>query len=358
MGRVRTQKVQSNEPSYVGQTVLENKSKSKFFSCKDLQAKYFPRGSIQDCSPKPHQSWVWRNIIKFDNPKLKEGRWWVGKGNNIPLRHQDWFRSQPHNLNNPILTSGTVADLINQQTYNWRVDLVRDSYPCPLCNEILQIPLPKTNSVCDKLLWKHSNSGEFEVKIAYRILLEDYLAPSSEQHKLPHVENKIWKLIWKLKTPQKICNFVWKLMHDSLPTRQLLRNSGIIDIGLCPLCNCEEESTSHLFLQCPFAKACWHGLPLIVHTSDLIGISVQQWLRELIVSHNLDDEVFMEYMQNIFITLWTIWTHRNMVVHEEKQSNPMEVVLIVQNLYCRYKEAFSIHHGSNNSYSRTRIEQT
>ena len=85
-------------------------------------------------------------------------------------------------------------------------------------------------------------------------------------------------------------------MHDSLPTRQLLRNTGIIDIGLCPLCNCEEESTSHLFLQCLFAKACWHGLPLVVHTSDLIGISVHQWLRELIVSHNLDDEVFMEYM--------------------------------------------------------------
>ena len=51
-----------------------------------FKAKYFPRGSIQDCSPKPHQSWVWRNIIKFDNPKLKEGRWWVGKGNNIPLK--------------------------------------------------------------------------------------------------------------------------------------------------------------------------------------------------------------------------------------------------------------------------------
>ena len=104
----------------------------------------------------------------------------------------NWFKSQPHNLNNPILTSSTVADLINQQTHNWRADLVRDTYPFPLCNEILQIPLPKTNFVYDKLLWKHSNSGEFEVKTTYRILLEDYLAPSNEQHRLPHVENKIW----------------------------------------------------------------------------------------------------------------------------------------------------------------------
>ena len=94
-----------------------------------FKAKYFLRGSIQDCSPKSHQSWIWRNIIKFDNPKLREGRWWVGKGNNILLIHQDWLRGQPHNLNHPCLNSGTVADLINQQSHKWRADLVRNVYP-------------------------------------------------------------------------------------------------------------------------------------------------------------------------------------------------------------------------------------
>ena len=103
-------------------------------------------------------------------------------------------------------------------------------------------------------------------------------------------------MIWKIKTPQKICNFVWKLLQGGLPTRQLLRNRGIIDIGLYPFYNCEKESTTHLFLLFPFARACWHGSPLAIHNYDLIGISVQQWLRELIVSHNLNDEVFMEYM--------------------------------------------------------------
>ena len=29
-----------------------------------LKGKYYPRGSIHDCSPKPHNSWIWRNIIK------------------------------------------------------------------------------------------------------------------------------------------------------------------------------------------------------------------------------------------------------------------------------------------------------
>ena len=89
-------------------------------------------------------------------------------------------------------------------------------------------------------------------------------------------------------------------MHDSLPTMQLLKNRGIIDNGLCPLRNYEEESNTRRFLLCHFARACWHGLPLVVHTSDLIDIFVQQWLRELIVSHNLN-ELFLWSMCRAYL---------------------------------------------------------
>ena len=49
---------------------------------------------------------------------------------------------------------------------------------------------------------------------------------------------------------------------------------GISDDGICPMCNYEEESASHLFLLCPFARACWHGSSLAVHISDFSDISV------------------------------------------------------------------------------------
>ena len=90
--------------------------------------------------------------------------------------------------------------------------------PFPICKEIMKIPLPKTNAGGDKLLWKHSKSGDFEVKIAYRLLLKDCLASSTDCHRVNLVESKIWALIWKIKLPQKICTFIWKLLHDCLPT--------------------------------------------------------------------------------------------------------------------------------------------
>ena len=73
----------------------------------------------------------------------------------------------------------------------------------PLYKEILQIPLPRISSAGDKLLWKYSNSGEFEVKTAYRILLEDYLTLSNEHHSQSNADNRVWKLIWKIKNSTK-----------------------------------------------------------------------------------------------------------------------------------------------------------
>ena len=111
-------------------------------------------------TPQPHQPWFW-SIIKQENPRLRAGRWWIGKCYDVLRRHQDWFKSPTQNLNNSRLHIGTVADLIDQNSNNWKPDLIWATYPYPQWSEILKIPLSKTSSVSDKLLWKHSNNGEF-----------------------------------------------------------------------------------------------------------------------------------------------------------------------------------------------------
>ena len=111
---------------------------------------------------------------------------------------------------------------------------------------------------------------------------------------------------------------------------------GIINTSTCPLCNSDEESTSHLFLYCSFARAMWHGTTLAVQTSELRNISVQDWFRILLNRFKRMDDDSMHYLQSIFTTLWTMWNHRNRVVHEGIQPNPIEVILTAQNLSCRY----------------------
>ena len=87
--------------------------------------------------PKPHHSWFWKNIIKQGDSKLREGHWRIGTGFNVHLNHQNWFPSSQVNLDHPSLLTGTVGDLIEQNSKSWKADLVRTLYPFPLSKQIL-----------------------------------------------------------------------------------------------------------------------------------------------------------------------------------------------------------------------------
>ena len=70
-------------------------------------------------------------------------------------------------------------------------------------------------------------------------------------------------------------------------------------------------------------------------------MSVVQWVGQILQLHKDMEQNNMLYLQGVFVTLWTIWTHKNLVVHEGKHPNPMEVTLTTQSLTCRYSEAYS-----------------
>ena len=104
----------------------------------------------------------------------------MGNGSNIPFNHPAWYLTQ--NLHNPNLTLGTVADLIDRTSCTWKSDLVKALYPIPMCKDILGILLSKTGVVVDQLMWKYSNSGDYKVKKAYQVLLQDTIHQSPANH--------------------------------------------------------------------------------------------------------------------------------------------------------------------------------
>ena len=112
------------------------------------------------------------------------------------------------NLHNPNVTSGTVADLIDKTSCTWKLDLLKALYPFPLCKDTLGIPLSKTGVVADQLMWKYSNSGDYNVKKAYQVLLQDTNLQSPANHlhfpPTPHPPARLYgTLFGRLRCPQK-----------------------------------------------------------------------------------------------------------------------------------------------------------
>ena len=68
---------------------------------------------------------------------------------------------------------------------------------------------------------------------------------------------------------------------------------------------------------------------------------MQAWICNVLSCYKNLDQDMMNYVQAIFTYLWTIWNHRNLVIHEGKDPNPMEVILTIQNFICRFQVVFS-----------------
>ena len=98
----------------------------------------------------------------------------------------------------------------------WKHDLIRRLYQPHTCKEILQLPLSRTSSLEDKLLWRHSNSREYKVNKAYSMLQEIHhpsMLQEGRNHGLPQ---SVRKLIWKVNLPYKIRDKVLHLSHNYL----------------------------------------------------------------------------------------------------------------------------------------------
>ena len=106
-------------------------------------------------------------------------------------------------------------------------------------------------------------------------------------------------------------------------------------------------------LECHFARACWHGSYLALHTSELTNLTVQQWLKFLLSSDIQNGSDSMIFLQDVFVFLWTIWTYKNRVVHPGLNPNPVNVILIAQNFSCRYKNSISRCSTSTNRERRS-----
>lgn len=96
----------------------------------------------------------------------------------------------------------------------------------------------------DNNKWKLNSNGVYSTASGYQFLLQ--------------VTSKVNWIFWvwnRLNAPKHafIC---WMVMWDRLKTKHKLYRFGILNDNLCAISGIKEETSAHLFFECPYAKAC------------------------------------------------------------------------------------------------------
>ena len=140
-------------------------------------------------------------------------------------------------------------------------------------------PIPLVTRSEDKLAWKLSPKGEFDMKSAYLLMLEpDIEAPFKG------------KWIWKLKTLPRIQTFVWKCMHKNNGVRECLSARGLnLDI-VCPTCQVGFESILHALRDCPLVRNIWQQLGVSPADPSFFTESLEGWLTSNCKADSKSDE--------------------------------------------------------------------
>ena len=119
---------------------------------------------------------------------------------------------------------------------------------------------------------------------------------------------------WCKLLPKKVNVFLWRVVHDRLPTRWSLEICGItLDHIMCPVCDGAPEQIHHLFCRCPVAVALWEAMArwCQIQIPTFLGVDeIWNWVDMQNGSHNR--KAVLEVL--VGTLLWVIWTYRNATV--------------------------------------------
>jgi len=100
----------------------------------------------------------------------------------------------------------------------------------------------------DTQRWRGHDSGCFSVSSAYECLTKHDRGPQID----------VFKYLWKIKAFPNVMVTAWRVLLGRMPTRECLSRRGVmLNTTGCALCQVEEESCQHLFIECKYAWCVW-----------------------------------------------------------------------------------------------------
>ena len=103
------------------------------------------------------------------------------------------------------------------------------------------------------MIWRYNGNLCYPVKS---------IAASMYEQSTPTLSKAISNIVWQRFIPPRAQLYVWLANLEKLNTGDFLVEKGIIDAqwALCPFCNRQTETNSHVLFSCDFSWSAWMNM--------------------------------------------------------------------------------------------------
>ncbi|KAK4851594.1 hypothetical protein QYF36_016613 [Acer negundo] len=264
-----------------------------------LQDQYFPDGKFLTAGIGNSPSHVWKGILWRCSLLVQGLRWRIGPGSSIWVFPDPWLpRPSSFKPVAPITVASNllVKDLLLPNGAGWDLHAV-SHYFRDVDKEII-FSIPISRRFCeDVLIWHYDKHGIYTVKSGYHLaasLLTSEQCSSSAT--------------------------TWNLYSRKLPVSPL-----------CPRCGVNLESQVHALFTCCHLEAIWVGLCWW----HIIAAALHSDFR--LILEKLKDYLSMDDFMLACMVVWSIWSERNLHMHEGHFKDPTAVIFLDKNLLSEFK---------------------
>ena len=200
--------------------------------------------------------------------------WRVGDRSSIKIKFDRWIPNYPAHR---VLHSASVdvdvddwfiSELIDQDLHWWKRDLMSTIFHREDMDAICRIPLSR-RQVGDSIFWVHIRNGGYSVKSGYHVACEVLKHEGWAECSCGGDMQQVWQALWKMRVPNKIKIFGWRVFHGILPTWFNLGKKKIIRESVCPICTRLPENELHVFWEYPTAQDVWAGSRIKIQKCNL-----------------------------------------------------------------------------------------
>ena len=185
----------------------------------------------------------------------------------------------------------------------WNWDMIKPLISDTMVAEIALMPKPRAHLGADVPSWRFISDGTFTTKSAYQHLVGFQW----------HTNGSIWKKVWHWQGPQRICCFLWLTMSSGVMTNEFHFQCHLTHNPLCPRCDTEVETLSHMLWDCAQVRVLWERMVIPSEWLHFFSLKFIGWIRFNLSSH-CGSNVSSSWNIVFGFMVWFLWLSRNEVV--------------------------------------------